>query len=225
MAYIGATLIGLWFRLVPRRMRFRLAITISRLLAPLATRAHAMPADQMARVLARAMMWTRTRYDPRPRIDAPADVIETVARSGAIFVTGHFPLGWMLARYLFDNGLWPAIVKALPDADPFIWGTAVPDEVIVPAPTFLIRVRTILAEKRPVIMAIDSNGPREFATPLGTRNVSTVSFDFARKLGVPMFFACVRLARKGEPLIYIRRIEPTVEAYVEQYREALRVPV
>lgn len=224
-AYIGATLLGLAFAAVPRRLRFPSAVFIARVIGRLlpsgpSVAAIGTRADVLTRVVARAMMWTRTRYDPCPRVDAPPDVIETVRQHGAIFVTGHFPLMFLLARWLFDRGLWPAIVKAFPDTDPFIWGTTVADEVIVPSPTILLRLRAVLREKRPVVIAVDGEGnPRSVAvqSPAGEHHVSTVSFDFARKLGVPMFFACPRIAGR-EAVLTIRRIEPAAEAFLEHYR-------
>jgi hypothetical protein len=225
----GAAAVGIAFRLLPRSWRFRTATAIARSTTPIAMRflraVHysgivVAPGDAMLRVLARAMMWTRTRFDPTPKLDLPDDLIEVTRRQGAIFASGHFPLNWIITRYLYDQGLWPAIVKVFPHADPYIWGTTVTDDLVLNTPAILVRFRSILREQRPIVLDIDGGGLGETVpvdTVLGRGYVATGIFRFAAKMNVPIYFACARLEASGEPRLFVRRVQ-SAEEFNEHFR-------
>jgi len=212
--------------LMPRRLRFRTVLVLARLLAPLAvallsrTRYTGMTQGRMdttVRLLCRAMIVAGTRFDPEVRYDGPDDL------RGALLVSGHFPLNALVTRHLFDRGTPPAVVKRFPLIDPYYWGTPVRDEVLELSPAVLVRVRSALAQGRPVFVDIDTHEdvPRAVraTTAYGTLNVSTAIFDFARRCNVPLYFACGRNERRGLPLVYVRRIEPDVHVFITEYRE------
>lgn len=217
---------GLAFKLLPRRFRFRAALQVARLTAPLAvallsraryTGVMQGRVDATLRVLCRSMTSAGTFFDPEVRYDGPEEL------SGALLVSGHFPLNALVTRCLFDRGMTPAVVKRFPLADPYYWGSFVRDEVFEPSPTVLLKVRNALAKGWPVFIDIDTadTGTRGITatTAYGTWNVSTAIFDFARRCDLPIYFACGRSEPSGPPLVYIRRIEPNVEAFLAHYRE------
>ena len=221
-----ALVAGRALALLPRRRRFRAVLRLSRRTAPLAvallsrTRYSGMtqgPVDTTVRVLCRAMTAAGTRFDPEVRYDGPESL------AGALLVSGHFPLNALVTRHLFDRGRPPAVVKRFPLADPYYWGSFVRDHVIEPSPTVLVKVRRALAEGRPVFIDIDTTEDVArgvtATTAYGTLNVSTAVFEFARRCNVPLYFACGRNGRQGLPLVYVRRIEPDVEAFLAHYRE------
>ena len=213
---------------MPRRLRFRAVLRLSRAIAPLAvallarTRYGGLPTegrvDTTVRMLCRAMTAAGTHFDPEVRYDGPSQSL-----AGALLVSGHFPLNALVTRHLFDRGTPPAVVKRFPLADPYYWGSFVRDRVIEPSPAVLVKVRRALMEGHPVFIDIDSY--EEVArgvtatTAYGTLHVSTAVFEFARRCDVPLYFACGRSERRGLPLVYVRRIEPDVEAFLTHYRE------
>lgn len=221
-----ALTVGRALALLPRRLRFRAVVTVARITAPLVTALLSLARysglmkgriDATVRVLCRAMIAAGTQFDPQVRYDGPEDL------SGALLVSGHFPLNALVTRSLFDRGMPPAVVKRFPLADPCYWGSSVRDHVFAPSPTILVKVRKALAEGRPVFIDIDTMDDvrRGFrtATPYGVLSISTAVFDFARRLQIPLYFACGRSERRGMPLVYIRRIEPTAEAFLRHYQE------
>lgn len=225
-ARLATLFTGRAFALLPRRFRFRTVLALARLLAPLAVALLARsrysgmtqgPVDATVRLLCRAMIVAGTRFDPRVRYDGPDDL------RGALLVSGHFPLNALVTRHLFDRGTPPAVVKRFTRIDPFYWGTTVRDEVLELSPSVLVRVRSALAQGRPVFIDVDTREdvPRAVTatTAYGTLNVSTAIFDFARRCNVPIYFACGRSERRGLPLVYVRRIEPDVQAFIAEYRE------
>lgn len=222
-----AAVVGRALRLLPRRLRFRAVLRLSRVLAPLAvallsrTRYGGLPTagrvDTTVRMLCRAMTAAGTHFDPEVRYDGPESL------AGALLVSGHFPLNALVTRLLFDRGTPPAVVKRFPLADPYYWGSFVRDRVIESSPAVLVKVRRALMQGHPVFIDIDSY--EEVArgvtvtTAYGTLHVSTAVFEFARRCDVPLYFACGRSERRGLPLVYVRRIEPDVEAFLQHYRE------
>lgn len=224
---LAALVVGGALRLLPRRLRFRAVLVLARLVAPLAvallsrTRYGGLPTqgrvNTTVRLLCRAMTAAGTRFDPEVRYDGPESL------AGALLVSGHFPLNALVTRLLFDRGTPPTIVKRFPLADPYYWGSFVRDHVLEPSPAVLVKVRHALAQGRPVFIDIDSY--EEVArgvtahTAYGTMHVSTAVFDFARRANVPLYFACGRNERRGLPVVFVRRIEPDVEAFLAHYRE------
>lgn len=222
---LSALLAGFAFRLLPQRRRFGAAVATARLaarlLAPALRRRGyvgtvAAPADATVRVLCRAMTAAGTRFDPIVRWDGPEDL------AGALLVSGHFPLNALVTRALFDRGLPPAVVKRVPLADPYYWGSFVRDEVVTATPDALLRIRGILRTGRPAFIDIDSSAPVPrgitVETARGIQYVSTAAFDFARRAAVPLYFACARSEKSGPPLVYVRRIE-TVEEFIAHLQE------
>jgi hypothetical protein len=222
----AALIAGGALRIVPRRMRFRVVVSLARVIAPMFVALLSMAryrgpiagrVDATVRVLCRAMTAAGTRFDPEVRYDGPESL------AGALLISGHFPLNALVTRSLFDRGMPPVIVKRFPLADPYYWGSFVRDDVIEPSSTSLVKVRSALAEGRPVFIDIDSSDEvRRGVTAdmaYGTVNVSTAVFDFARRSNAPLYFACGRNERSGLPRVIVRRIEPEVEEFLAHYRE------
>ncbi len=223
-----ALAIGHTFALLPRRFRFRAALALARSVAPLVvgllarTRYRgplAYPVDATLRVFCRAMTAAGTYFDPEVRYDGPVDL------AGALLLSIHLPLNALVARQLFDMGTPPAILKRMPLADPYYWGTFVRDEVLESSPTVLVRVRSILASGRPVLMHIDtaeeSPGTIPVKTAAGTLHIATATIAFAQRTQVPLYVASGRTAKSGLPLVLIHRIEPNVDAFVARLRDHL----
>lgn len=224
-AVIVGFAVGFAFRLLPRRMRFRTAVRLAQAIAPAAVRLLALvgysgvvvgPINATIRVLCRAMVVTRTPFDPETRYDGPEVPPESIV------VSGHFPLNALVSRHLFDHGRLPVAIKSQPLADPYFWGTEVRDHALAPSPTVLLKVRSTLAAGRPVLMDIDAarEGPRRVSvsTTIGEAAAVTAPFELAARLGVPLYFACGRAERKGLPLIVVRKIE-TIEEFIALFSE------
>ncbi|MFP5245624.1 MAG: hypothetical protein ACLGH0_02935, partial [Thermoanaerobaculia bacterium] len=164
MLNLAAAAIAWPLRFLPRSKRFSAAVWLSRalrpLLWPLLRRriivAFAGPYDETLRIVLRAAVRLGIEYDPRPEIDVPQDFVETIRARGGILVTGHFALNPLMSRYLYDLGIAPAPVRTYPELDPSYWGTDAPIEILKPSPTLLVKIRTRLAEKRPVIVTVDA---------------------------------------------------------------------
>jgi hypothetical protein len=229
-----AIALGKPMALLPRRFRFGAALTATRLLRRpvwlIRRNLRGMwlsgSYDETLRILLRSMIVSGVRFDPHPELDVPAGFLDELRRSGGMIVTGHFILNTLMTRYLHDHGFAPVPVKTYPELDPCVWGTDVPVEVIKPSPNVLVQVRSRLAAKRPVILALDSDHPGPTSTPVetpaGTYYVSPAALELARRMGMPVWFACVRAQRNRPPIFVARRIEPELAAYIALLEEQTR---
>lgn len=227
-----ATLFATSLRPLSPRARYRAVIRISRLvhavLGPALMRRPARYAwstllDETIRALLRSLARRPMRFDPDYRVDAPPDFVSTIREQGVIIVTAHFPLNSLSTRYLHDHGANPVVVRAVPSGAQFIWGTGVALNQILPLPNVLLTIRRFLAERRSVMMAIDRALPIgrtvPIDTPSGRLHISTSIFEFSKRCNVPILFTCVRTDAAGEVFVFLRRIEPTVEAFLDTLRE------
>ena len=220
--------------LLPRRLRFGAALAVTRLLRrPVWLLRRNVRGiwlsgsyDETLRILLRSMIVSGVPFDPHPELDLPTGFVDDLRRSGGMLVTGHFILNTLITRYLHDHGFAPVPVKTYPELDPCVWGTNVPVEVIKPSRNVLVQLRSRLAAKRPVILALDSDYPGPNSTPVetpaGTYYVSPAALELARRIDVPVWFACVRAQRDGPPLFFAKRIEPELAAYISVLEEQTR---
>lgn len=227
-----ARLVGTTMSALPRANRYRAAVRLARttaaLLGPaLMRRPHRYACstllDETIRALLRTMARRQIAFDPAVNAEVPAELVPTIRERGAIIVSAHFPLNALATRFLHDRGVPTVAARASVAGDRYIWGTDHPLEYVVPKRTVLVQIRDLLVQRRAVLMSIDRGAPVGRTVPLelpaGTLHISTAAFDFAKRLDVPMFFACVRSNEDREPTVYARRIEPHPEAFVECLRE------
>lgn len=216
------------FRALPRHRRFDAVLTAGRFLAPLLgpalMRRHpgfttAGGLDETMRLLLKAAQRRNLLLDPRVEIEAPPGI----DFSSAVFVTAHFPLNGLFARWLLDQGHPPRLVREF--AGPVnILGTNQPFHQIAASPTALLQIRSAHAQRHPVIMAIvparPTWRPQAIETRYGTTTVATPIFTFAERLGLPLFFMGVRMTAK-DPVVTIEPIEPDVDSFVRALQNHL----
>lgn len=229
---IVASIAAVATRLLPRQMRYPLALRLARAtwraLGPLLfKRSYVYPFaslyDETLRAILRTMARQRIPFDPRPRLAVPDDLAEVVREQGAILIGAHFPLNAMATRYLHDLGCRPVVVMLHPGKNSFIWGTREPVESIVPDPTVLIKFRRHIRDRRAIVMVIDREDAGERTEPVettfGTVHVATPVFEFASRHSIPLYWTCTHSDDAGVPLLHIERIEPRLSAFAALLRE------
>lgn len=214
------------------RVRYRITAALARPATRLLGRAllrrplrffYSTPFEETLRALLRTMARKGMTFDLEVHVDAPADLVETIKQRGAIMVSSHFPLNALVIRYLHDAGLPVTVIRAKVDDDPYVWGSSTIFDFLLPSNTILLTLRRYLRQGRPILMDIDRSAPfgRTVAvdSPFGVSHVSTPVFDFAKRVGVPVYFFCGRTNALRQPLVYVRSIEPTVDAFVDEMRQ------
>jgi hypothetical protein len=216
-------------RLVPRRFRFRVTMAAGWLLAPvlgpilLARYGNTTggAADETLRVLFRAMVRMRLRHDPRLEADVDPELLPALQAGGVLLVSGHFPINAFFIRWLHDQGYPITAVRETPGPG-FAWGTTSELDLLPPSQNVMLQLRSKLAEGRPVVVIVDNARPTARPMPVETRfganAIATPIFTLAEKLGVPMFFYGVRAAKRGNPLLTVRRIPPDPKIFAEHFR-------
>ena len=225
----AAFVLSMPFRLVPRHSRYRALLATGRRLTPLVgpvllRRRGGISSgalDETTRVVFRAAVRARQRFDVDLDFDADADAIAAAAAGGAIFVTGRFPLNALFTRWLYDRRKRVATLRTHPRAT-LIWGTHASVEVLIATPAVMVRIRGLVNEECPVVMAVDY--PRRetdsiaVETKFGTANIATPIFSFARRLDLPIFFVGVRATATRVPIATLRRISADPLEFAEQFR-------
>jgi len=173
--YVVSTLI----RLLPRRMRFRAAIAIARIVTPplrltgivrqrLAMRmetAREIVSYQLLEILTR----NGVRFDPVVRTIGWEHVTNALASGrGVLMVAPHAMLSTFILWLLTDTGAEMNVVSAAPM---LVMGTGAPVRVITATPAFLLQARKVLRAKGVVGAMID----RDVVTSRSTFEVPTDS--------------------------------------------------
>ncbi|HEX7152323.1 MAG TPA: hypothetical protein VF618_12615 [Thermoanaerobaculia bacterium] len=210
--------------------RFALGVTplIARTLGPLLLRRPGLYActaryDESLRTTLHALMYARVPFTPELVYDGPGDLRETIAREGALFVSAHFPLNVLTTRWLYDQRIPITTVRALAEPEPLIWGTRIHTTTLLRSPNLFLQIRTKLAEKGVVLLlvdnALDQADAVKVETVFGTFLISPATFAFAKRIGAPIFFTCVRLDESGRTRQIVRRLQPDLQDYVRVLQE------
>lgn len=217
------------FRLVPERFRFRVAMAAGRLLAPLLGpillgrygNTVGGATDETLRVLFRAMVRMRVRYNPRIEEDVDPELLPALSAGGVVLVSAHFPINAFFIRWLYDHGHKVTAVRETPGPG-FAWGTRTELDLLPPSQNVMLQLRRKLMEGRPVVVVIDNARPtaRPIAveTRFGPNTIATPIFTLAEKVGVPVFFYGVRAAKRGDPVLTVRGIPPDPAIFAEHFR-------
>ncbi|HEX9982327.1 MAG TPA: hypothetical protein VGF69_03605 [Thermoanaerobaculia bacterium] len=213
-------------------MIFRLALALVPLLArtigPLLMRRPGLYActhvfDESLRTMLAALNYAHISFTPKLVYDGPADLQETIAQRGGLFVSAHYPLNVLTTRWLHDRGIPVSTVRGYVEPRPLIWGTRIPPRVLLRSPNLFVQIRSRLAEKEVVLMLVDNVdeelNPVKVETVFGTFRISPATFHFARRIGAPLFFTCVRIDETGRPRQIVRALEPAVEDYARVLQE------
>jgi len=160
--------IGLSFRLVPRRFRFRAAVCAARLLQPYIRRTQMYElriqqrADTIREITLDIVMRTLTRYgttyDPIATVEGIEHLPPTDQPGPMLVVSPHMMLGMVFFRLLRERG-WESVLLAT-GGEMRVPGTREPLRVEpAPSPELLLRVRRHFQEGRVVVAAIDRADP------------------------------------------------------------------
>ena len=225
----AAVVLSAPFRFVPRRSRHTALLWTGRRLAPLVgdLLLRRRPGlcgggvDETTRILFRAVVHARERFDVGLMLDADDDTIVDASAGGAIFVTARFPLNPLFTRWLYDRHGRVATLRTR-NRPALVWGTEAGVEVVVATPAVMVRIRGLVSDGCPVLMAIDL--PRHGTdtvtaeTRFGTARFATPIFSLAKRLDAPIFFFGVRATADGLPVATLRRIPPDPLEFAEQFR-------
>lgn len=226
-----AFLASLPFRLVPRSLRFRFVLMLGAALTPLVARTlmdrggvHptvGSARDEALRILFRALTRMRVTYDAAIEADVDETLLPSMRNGAVVFVSGHLPINGLLMRWLYDQGHQITGVRETP-GKAFVWGTDVEIEILPPARNIMLQMRQRLTSGRSLLLAIDRARPNARPFPTVTRfgptDIATPIFTLVEKLGIPIFFYGVRATKNGPPILTVRRIAATPEAFAEEFR-------
>ena len=194
-------------RAVPRGLRFRIALLVSRSVAPLlgrsagAQRQMAFRMDSPREIALHHALESMTRagtaFDPLMEVEG-AEVLDAAVRhpGGMLIVGTHALLTSLILRRVVDGGRTLTAITGAPFRVP---GTRVEISAIVPSPGHLFRVRTALRAGSAVCAAVDGEtllGPHSmsFHTPAGTVYVTPKLFRIAARCGAPIVFVFGRMS-------------------------------
>jgi lauroyl/myristoyl acyltransferase len=200
---LAAWLVSGCLQLLPRRARFATLLQMARVLWPVARRANlgrwhrtrltSSTADTA--VFAGCELLDRRRISYDPQIDVVGEDALAAALQmgrGVVLLTVHGLLSNLLIRfYEADRGLSPTMV-AVSDQTSFVSGTGRRPDVLVPSPTFLLRLRTRLRQGGVVFAMVDraAEDPRalHFMTRHGPVTITDSMLRLAVRLHAPVLF-------------------------------------
>lgn len=211
---IASRLTGHLFRLLPRGWRFGVAKRLALQLGPLLRRTRYYPRrpssidgyrEDALRLFWRAMNHTRVRFDPVYVLSGG----EHVPPGGAIFVSGHFLLNGLVARWLYDRGERMSVLAGDVAERRVYPGLGEPLESMPLGPASLLKVRARLREGIKILAYIDSTASMEnraaVETPGGTRYISPSMIELAASLDVPLLFSAVHFDDEDRLVLAIER--------------------
>jgi hypothetical protein len=193
--------IGLSFRLIPKRFRFRAAVRAARLLQPYIRRTQMYEfriqqrADTIREITLDIVMRLLTRYgttyDPIATVEGIEHLPVTDRPGPMLVVSPHMMLGMIFFRLLRERG-WDNVLLAT-GGEMRVPGTREPIRVEpAPAPEMLLRVRRHFQEGRVVVAAIDRAEPERrnavYQTRRGEMRFSHALFRLAANCGARVLF-------------------------------------
>ncbi len=216
---VAAGLAGQLFRAVPYRYRFATALAVSRFL-PFVRRFRTpfeKEADTRARVVMRTLTYANVRF-PNPIEVRGLEQLQ----GPAVIISVHLFLNALFLRAVVEAGHRLAIVRAVPADPPYLAGSAIPlDNDLLISPTILVRLRGSLANGEVVFINVDDEKPTRWQ--MHGLSLSSAAASFARRLGVPLFFAATRMAN-GHVVAELRRANgKTVDEVMEELKDFLTV--
>jgi hypothetical protein len=227
---LAANLTGALLRLVPRRLRYPLALRVARLGAPLLRKTrlygsrlslHDGAAEESLRLVLRAMMRLGVTFDPRIEIEG----LELLPPGPTIFVSGHFMLNILLSRWLHDRGERVTIIHWRPPPGMTVIGTDVAIDALDTTPNVLLQVRSRLAAGGKVAADVDnpaSDTGEALELPNGTVYVSDRLFRLAERLDVPVRFFWTRIVDGRVRIMFVTPASAEATAMEREFREFYR---
>lgn len=205
-----ANLPGLLLHIVPRRHRFAVAVRMAERLQPVVRHMlrHLPPRidgsrEESLRFVCRGARQINLRFDPKLIIRGA----EHIGAGGAIFISGHFMLNGLFARWLHDQGHRVSVVMRFPPERPVIQGTRLPLDVIKADELTFVRIRQRVADGGMVIIDIDDPDPSRRSHLVETRRspryVSETVLKFAERARIPLLFCATRVTTRNEVLTTI----------------------
>lgn len=207
-----ACLPGLLLHLIPRRHRFAIAVWLADRLQPIVRRMlrHLPPRidgtrEESLRFVCRGARRFDVELDPTLIVRGA----ENIGAGGAIFISGHFLLNGLFARWLHDQGHRVSAVMRFPPQQPVIMGTRLPLDVIKADELTFVRIRQRVADGGMVIVDIDDPDPSRRSHLVETRRspryVSEAVLKFAEHARIPLLFCATRVTTESEVLTTIAR--------------------
>lgn len=223
--------LALAFRIVPRRLRFRVAIVVARWLEPLIARTSAyerrrrhLRTDTLkeASLELLLMMLTRhgTEFDPILRIDGAEHVSEN--RGATVILSAHTMLSPLIMRHFADLGRKLFAIAA--EADLRIPGTRVTGSILPPSPMLLLQVRRLFKEGQTVAAMIDRGDPERrntiYQTTTGPMRISHALLHLALRHHARVLFLATRMDASSQIVMRLATPSPqstTVPEILEDF--------
>jgi len=200
--------VALFFRIIPRRYRFDLALWLARVGPPLFRRTTAYreqqrlnyltPREIALHLILNALTKNGAGFDPRFVIDGYEDFQQAYQTRRGVLITGHHAaLTQLLVRRFHDDGLDPIVIT--PDQRMRAAGSSKAVRTIQPSATTLVKVRTRF-RRGELICAMpdraehDSRRTVEFSTAAGRLIIAPALIELAARCGAEVLFTEVRLA-------------------------------
>ena len=194
------------FRPLSRTARFRFAVVLASLLAPVLrlTGYVKMPPfalDTYREYVTATFLQSLTNDDIEFDPEIEVCGAQHLPKGGAILVSGHFYLNFVFLRWLRDQGRAPSVFLRLGVNTWRFVGTRESMPILDPDGRSLLRVRELVRSGKLVVSAIDNNEPFQDWTELNVSErpifVSDHLFRFAEQLRCPVLFFHTCLNKKG----------------------------
>ncbi|MBK5258717.1 MAG: hypothetical protein JJE51_03930 [Thermoanaerobaculia bacterium] len=217
--------VSLIFRATPRTYRFHVA----RLFARLSWRVYRVVVysnrrppfldgsrEDVFRVMLRIMDRLGVVFDPVLTVRGA----ELVPPGAAVFLSGHFMLNSLWARWVVDSGHRLAIIAT--NTETRLLGTPRKSDILS-GPAVLVAARSRLLSGCKVHCAVDTGDERpewqRIETAEGTRWISDAMPRLAERLRVPVLFVCTRVDRNWNVVVTIEKASSVeTEAVTHEFR-------
>jgi lauroyl/myristoyl acyltransferase len=194
-------------RLLPRRLRFGVAILIARAAVPFLRRTEAYEEQSMGKVdgvceialylVLNTMTKNGTSFDPVFTVNGYEKLKLALATGeGVLLISPHTALSLLLVRFFHDRGHDPVVITADPEMR--ISGTKLTAHNLRPSQTFLVAARNRLRDGRLVCAMPDRSEPCEgrtveFVTANGRVIVATALVQVAARCKANVVFTEVHM--------------------------------
>ena len=197
---------ALLMRMVPRKLRFDLALVLAWMIVPLFRRTAAYreqeikgfhePHEIALHLLLNALTKNATAFEPKIAVKGFDHVARAFARGKGVLVIGHHAaLTMFMIRFFYDAEFKPVVIT--PDDKLRVPGTLVAARTVQPSTTFLVKLRSSLRRGELVCGMpdrADHHGRRtiEFATPAGQVILAPAIIEVAARCNAEVLFTEVR---------------------------------